>query len=458
MPGSSAEKAEIVPCCPELGLDRTCDVLDFHYRQTYSTQVTSGNVARTVPVEVVIHVRIQRCPGPLMLGDLVYTTTLLPGEKVRLFTTDRRTRFTLDSTSKVSYRNEQTSEEHFYMSSMSDFMSDLSVRDSSRSTNTNKGSAEGHGETSGVLSTIFGSPSVDVSGSYSAESTSDFLRELSQHARASHHRSEMGARASSAISVGEVQTRTHTETESEDHFESSSREFANPNKCHAVSFYFYRINKKQTIKFTLESIQRRVIDPAADTRVTNNPFASRGGVVPLPSGVLATNKERLQLEVLGRTSVAAEEAGTVSPTGGTEVSVVSPLRAQLATFQRVSVGDLPHPLPTAVREQALKQVDSLLIDAHLLGKDGGSVSPQVVRDISFELTFSLPTPGLLVKGCLDECDICEPALQREIDLGLKRKELENQLLARQIELLEKSQEYRCCPEGGAEESDAEPTP
>ena len=54
---------------------------------------------------------------------------------------------------------------------------------------------------------------------------------------------------------------------------------------------------------------------------------------------------------------------------------------------------------------------------------------------------------MIVKGCLDECDVCEPSLDREIKLGLDRKHLENELLKRQIELLEKSQEYRCCPDG-----------
>ncbi|WP_449426309.1 hypothetical protein [Rhodanobacter lindaniclasticus] len=43
-----------------------------------------------VQVEVVLHTRFKRCSGPMALGDVVYTTTLLPGEKVRLATTDRR--------------------------------------------------------------------------------------------------------------------------------------------------------------------------------------------------------------------------------------------------------------------------------------------------------------------------------------------------------------------------------
>jgi hypothetical protein len=35
-------------------------------------------------------------------------------------------------------------------------------------------------------------------------------------------------------------------------------------------------------------------------------------------------------------------------------------------------------------------------------------------------------------------------------LDLARKDLENQLLKKQIDLLEKSQQYRCCPAGEVE--------
>lgn len=54
------------------------------------------------------------------------------------------------------------------------------------------------------------------------------------------------------------------------------------------------------------------------------------------------------------------------------------------------------------------------------------------------MEFSLPTGGVIVKGCLDECDVCEPIVK-------ERLQLENDLLRKQIELLEKTQEYRCCP-------------
>lgn len=424
-----------VPCCPPLSKDEVCDVLDFHYRLTHATTVVAGN--RRVLVEVLIHARFERCPGPLTLGDLVYSTTLFPGEKVKLFTSDRRTRFSFDSATKVSYRNEQTSEERYYTSSVHDFMSDISVRDSGSASSSNRGSAKGHAGTSGAIQSFFGGATVDVSGSYEASSTSAFLRELSQHASSSDRRAEMGTRAANSVSVGEVSTRTHTEGESADHFESASREFSNPNKCHAVTFFFYQINKTQIVRFKIVAIQRRVIDPGANTRVTNNPFVADGDVSAIPNAVLATDTNRLQVEEIGRASELARLRADASGTGSTIGQA-----AGLATGRFTA--EVPLPIPGAAKARALAQVDLALQKQGLIDKQG-KVTDQIVTELSFERTSSLPTPGMLVKGCLDDCDICEPALDKEIKLNLERKALENELLKKQIALLEKSQEYRCCP-------------
>ncbi len=424
-----------IPCCPPLEVDKVCDVLDFHYRLKHNTEVVSGG--RRVQVEVIIHARFERCPGPMTLGDLSYSTTLLPGEKVRLFTADRRTRFSFDSASRVSYRNEQTSEERFYMASLHDSMSDLSVRDSATATSSSHGSAKGHGGTSGAIESLLFGPSVDVSGSYEATSTNTFLRQLTQHASASDRRSEMGTRAASSVSVGEVQTRAHTEGESEDHFESASREFSNPNRCHAVTFFFYQINKTQKVRYTIESIERRVIDPVANTRITNNPFVANGDVDAIPNGVLATDENRLQKEEIARQSVAAKQ----------RVAAGNNL-VQLASFN-FAAGTPLEPIPAALAAKALQQVDQSLIKEGLLDQRG-KLSEETRKSLSFERTSSLPTPGLLVKGCLDECNICEETLMKEMDLDLARKQLENELLKKQIDLLDKSQEYRCCPAGSEE--------
>jgi hypothetical protein len=442
-PTTAPADATGVPCCPQLDPDRSCDALDFHYRLIHTATINVDNQTRRVPVEVILHARLERCPGPLALGDLVYSTTLLPGEKVRLFSTDRRTRFSLDSSTSVSYRREQTSEERYFMSSMSDFMSDLTVRDEARSANQKRGSVESHGETNGALEAFFAGPSIDVKGSYSAESTSEFVRELNQHARASSQRAVEATRAASSVSVGEVQSRSHTEGESEDHFESASRVFANPNHCHAVTFYFYQINKTQTVRLTLQSIRRRVIDAAADTRVANNPFTSRGEVSVIPSAVLATDKQRLEIEQIGRASVVAAQAGTVATGNQTLLAT----RLSTASF---TIAQPAEPLPAAARAQALAAVDADLAKAGLIDRKTGEATAEIKASFAFEATSSLPTPGMLVRGCLDQCDICEPAVMREIELGLERKALENELLKRRIELLDQAQEYRCCPCATAE--------
>jgi type II secretory pathway component PulJ len=112
----------------------------------------------------------------------------------------------------------------------------------------------------------------------------------------------------------------------------------------------------------------------------------------------------------------------------------------------LQAGIAPAPIPVAIRAAALAQVDADLQAAGLIDQNG-AVTAQAQQDLGWEHTLRLPTPGVLVKGCLDDCTACEPARQKEIELELARKELENQLLKRKIELLDQAQEYRCCPDG-----------
>jgi hypothetical protein len=109
------------------------------------------------------------------------------------------------------------------------------------------------------------------------------------------------------------------------------------------------------------------------------------------------------------------------------------------------------PLADDLRNKALAEVDAQLIKQGLIDRASGSVSSRVLAEINYERETSLPTAGVIVKSCLDDCDICEPEVHKRTTLELERMELENKLLARQIELLDKSQEYRCCPTGETEE-------
>jgi len=438
-------KASAVPCCPELLAEPCCDRLTFDYRLV--------NRVGDIPVEVKISVLFERCPGPLSLGDLVYSTTLLPGETVRLFSSSRKNRFTFDSESQVSYRHEQTSEESYYMSSMSRFMSDLSIRDDVESDRSSSGSFKTDGSVSGALESFFVGPSASASGSYNAASSFDFMRELSSHAESSHERSEQGTRAASSVSVGEVQSRSHAEGESESTFESATRTISNRNRCHAVTYFAYQINKTQIVRFKILAITRRVIDPAGDSKVAVLPPRFAGEVSVIPLAVLATDTRRVAVESVARGSAAADRAGIVSGGGDSVQAVQSSAQGQLfglrtQAAQRFSSAQ---PVSAEARKKALESVDKELVAAGLLDRVGGNADPKIVAELSFELQSCLPTPAVLVKGCLDQCNVCDEARKQDIKLDLERKALENKLLAKQIDLLEKSQEYRCCPAGEVEE-------
>jgi hypothetical protein len=92
-----------VGCCPDLEPCAACDVLDIRYRLPFRPTVETGTSGQQViPVEVVLHFQLERCSGPLTLGDLLYSTTLLPGELVRPITSDRHSRFSFDSDTQLS--------------------------------------------------------------------------------------------------------------------------------------------------------------------------------------------------------------------------------------------------------------------------------------------------------------------------------------------------------------------
>jgi hypothetical protein len=426
-----------VPCCPELEKCDTCDTLDFRYR--LPNRQIIGDRRENVRVEVTLHFRLTRCPGPLALGDLIYSSTLFPGETVRLFTSDRHSRFTFDSESKLSYRHETTSEESYFAAGMAAAMSDLNVFESSRRTSRFSESSVSGGGGAGIDLGFFEIGGSASASSYDASSVDTFARNLSQHAESSSRHMEVATRAASSTSVGEVQNRTHAEGESADHFESSSRTFKNDNHCHAVTYFFYRINKCQTLQFELVRIDRRVDDPAVPTGVTLNPPSQLSTVAVIPRPILATAKARLDLERQDRTSLAERQAA--------ETGVQAGIRSK--AFLETSVA-IQEPIPADIRAAALAQVDQELVKQGLIDKVGGKVSPTAQERYGWKRSLVIPTPGMLVRGCLDECNVCEPELEKEIHLNLERKELENKLLARQIELLDKSQEYRCCPAGEEE--------
>ena len=421
------EHQSAIPCCPELIKDDHCDVINFSRVLTYPTAL-DANTRRRVNVEVLLHFKFSRCTLGLTLGDPAYSTTLLPGEKVRLSTTDRRSRFSYDSETKLSYRSEQISEEQYFMTATQKYMADASAAQSGHAESSSEGHWDFHGDAHGSVNpfSLSASASTNASGNHNSSSVADYLNQQKTHVQSSASQAVSATRKAHSISIGEVSSRTHIQGESEDHFEASSREFTNYNKCHAVTYIFYRLNKKQKIKFELVAIERRVLDDIAPIGGVFQPATPRVPIALVPQDIPAT-------EVLKRTTVAASVASAAN------LDTASLLRANQNLTRPVLTADqiVGTPLDTETRTKVLKEVDTQLIARNLIDKEG-KVSKEIKQTIEFEMEFSLPTPGIIVKGCLDDCDVCEPALK-------ERMQLENDLLRKQIELLEKSQEYRCCP-------------
>ena len=431
---------EEIPCCPPLSTEPVCDVFDMRRRLVFPTEIRAEN-GQVLKVEVIFHTRFTRCSGPLALGDLAYSTTLLPGETVRLATTDRRSRFSFDSETKLSYRSEQMSEEQYRMSALRTLMTDQNVVDRGSDRASSSSSWDFHGDASGSIGLFSASADTNARGSHNAKSAHDYLREHRAHAEMADNQSVQATRKAHSLSIGEVSSRSHQAGESEEHFEASSRMFSNPNHCHAITFLFYRINKTETIKLELVSIERRVLDPVASMPVQANPVRAIGKISTIPQELPATNTARLEVETRGLQSEALYEQA--DRTGGAgigrsrlgAVATVSPLVAELGTQD---------PLPKELRDAALEAVDMQLVEEGLIEKVSGKVTDAAKTEFGYAQTTALPTAGVIVKGCLDTCSICEPEVEKKMQYELERMDLENQLLKRQIELLEKSQEYRCC--------------
>lgn len=421
-----------LPCCPQLIKDDHCDIINFSRVLTYPTSLSNAN-RRRVTVEVILHFKFSRCTLGLTLGDPAYSTTLLPGEKVRLSSTDRRSRFTYDSESKLSYRSEQISEEQYFMTATQKYMADASAAQSGHAESSSEGQWDFHGDAGGSINpfSLSASASTNANGSHNNHSVADYLNQQKTHVQSSASQAVSATRKAHSVSIGEVSSRTHIEGESEDHFEASSREFTNYNKCHAVTYIFYRLNKKQKIKFELVAIERRVLDDNAPIGGVLQPGKRKLPIALVPQDVPATATLR-RAPVLATAGVAAVSAANFD---------FSSLSFAAAPALNRPVFSAESNLGTAIegetRIKALKEVDEQLMAKNLIDK-AGNVATETKQKIEFEMEFSLPTPGIIVKGCLDDCDTCEPFVK-------ERMQLENDLLRKQIELLEKSQDYRCCP-------------
>lgn len=346
-------RADTLPFQANLITTPSCDVVTRTFRHLLWTRKDGSML--DAPAEVVVRTRTERTGGEYILGDLVYTLSLLPGEEVRIFTTDRRARFSVDATTKIGYQTSATFEDHMYLSSMDSFFGRLSASQWAHADAGTSGSFSAHGETSNVFESLFSNPDADMNGSFNVNSFADFIGGMSAQASAAHQMSATATNTASAVSVGAIGVRQSIEGSLDTHVEMNYRHFRNPSRTRAVTFYFFQIRRMHRVRFWVESLS-----------------------------VSAPERTMWRLRPPGNTAR--------SPNLPPNVDSYAQYRAAHAL------------------------VTQELIDKQLLVPHGsGHVMPESVRaQTTFEHEFSLPTPGLCVRGARDKGVVADPSLFREV--------------------------------------------
>jgi len=312
-----------------------------------------------MPVEVVATTHLERTSGEYVLGDLVYTLSLLPGEQVQMFSTDRRSSFSLDTESKVSYYSASTFEDQMYVSAMDTFFGQLSATQWAHADAGSSGSLQAHGEASGAFESFFSGPSADMTGSFNTNSFADFVGGMSAQASTAHNMSATATNTASAVSVGAVGSRTSIEGKLDTHVEMNYRSFRNPSRTRAVTFYFFQIRRMHRVRFWVDSI---TLSPPERTMWRMASAAANG-----EGGSLA-----------GATPSNLKDYGKF--------------------------------------RDAHAIVANELVNKQLLGaRTGGYAMLDTVRSqTTFDQVFSLATPGLYVHGGRDVSDVADPSIFREL--------------------------------------------
>lgn len=332
------------------------DVIQRDYRHLLWTN--ADGVELKAPVEVLVRTHLERGAGDYVLGDLVYTLSLLPGEQVQMFSTDRRTQFSVNTATNIGFHTAATFEDHMYMSSMDSFFGQMSASQWAHAESGTSGSFKAHGETSNAFESFFSGPEADMNGSFNVNSFADFVGGMSAQASAAHHMSATATNTASAVSVGAVGARSNIEGNVNTHVEMNYRSFRNPSRTRAITFYFFQIRRMHRVRFWVDSI------------TVSAPERTMFRLRPKPEGI--ANGFNAKPSNLGS---------------------YADFRASHAVITK-ELHDRKLIAPSGI---------------------GGFTTPDNVRNMTtFDHEFSLATPGLFVRGGRDVADVADPSLFREL--------------------------------------------
>lgn len=387
--------------------DNICDVAFLNY--SYNIRIENQLV------EVNLRYKLERCTEDYVLCDLVHSMTLFPGEEVFLSTRTRHSiaRFTDDSS--VSASQISRSSERIWMEAFKNASTTFdSEEDGGSHVETHsKYSQTTPGSDPPLAVLLVGSSSKTASGTFDAESSSSYNNRLHQHLENTVHQTNEVTRDATSISLTQINSHRQTTSEVHEELEVSTRRFRNDNMCHTVTHYFYQIGKRQKVKITFVERTLRALTTAADTTIKTRPI----------SVSVATNA-KLNF---------AQGAGNTAPAVG---NLRRDYVGQRVTPDQINLQAATNiPYSQFVKEEQER--------AHAVARVEEMLKQQTI-DFKYESESIIPTEAMYVESELGGCIICEPAMLAKQEYELERMRLENELLEKQISLLEKHKDYRCC--------------
>jgi len=416
------ESCKPIPFKPE----PTCDVMNLNFR----FRVIAPKNKKFVWVD--LHYELKRCSLEYTLGDLLYSTTLLPQEKVWLSFRNRHSVSRLTEDTSFSAYCHAKSSESIWMDTYRNLATDISKSDNIRTRSSSQSSFETKAD-GGYWSFLFwGGGDVSAEGKFDSNSAYDYSREINQHLRSSFHQTNEINRTAESTSITEVSSHRSVEKEINDEVKAGVRVFQNINHCHTLTFLFYNIARRQEVRIKLTGVSYQAINPDTEKDM---PIFRKGYQL-----AIAENQEVMKYEQTKQPEFMAMLTATGNPSYPRTSSYVVASKPLMAVkSDKVFYDSTPSvrmEIPIEERASAVDEVKQLL--------------PESKFRFNFYEKTLLPTNAVYVDSALGSCLACEPYVIEKQKIELERSNLENQLLQRQIDLLDKHQLYRCCPIGETE--------
>lgn len=342
--------------------DNASNITDQAYTSLLSSVLSSfasvpDNNALTV--DVMVRYRLVRVSKKHVKGKILYSTTLLPGEKSKIFASSSHSDSTYNASSKNREYNESTSVEGSFMNAVQNSMTNHAYNASS-STNQQNHSSNSSWNAGGSAGLNLGIVSIGGGGG-GGGSSSDFSSAVdmsSQFVDSIHSAASQAAISVSSnrtTNIRESSSDTNIQTETNATVGAYTREIHNANKACPVTYYFRSIDKCMEVRLELVNVGFRYRVPNSIN--TFNPVPhNRPVLVNIKPATINGNdldalklvKNRLLLDAVSGTGNNDVQFSTQ----GVESSVAATAGTNQSLFQRFTAA-LTGNVTTTVQQAAI---------------------------------------------------------------------------------------------------------